>query len=291
MRKRKLFKIGNLKIKNRVFLAPMHNVNDIAFRELCKKAGAGLCWTELTNPRTKQKLDLGDKPALQLVCNTPKGIKEFIQTYDKKVSLYDLNLGCPSTHAKQSKTGYFMISEYYSIEDILNTIRKNTKKPLTIKIRKMPYKNTKRILKIAEKYCDAVAIHPRTCKQGYSGMPDIDYARKIKEMTNLPLIYSGNITNKETSDNLLKEFEFIMIGRASIGNPPIFSELLNKKKKKIDFNDYLKLARKHKLYKNLQQIKFQAINFTRGMENSRKLRKRLSNAKNLSQIKELFRFK
>jgi len=277
--------LNNLKLKNRIFLAPMHQVNDVAFRMLCKKAGAGLTYTGLINPQTHEKLFLEDKPALQFACNSNKGIKEFIKKYDKKISLYDFNLGCPSPHAKQSNLGYFMIGDYAEIEEILKTIRKNTKKPLTIKIRKMPPSQTQKILKIAEKYCDAISIHPRTQPQGYSGIPDLEFARDIKKKTKLPVIYSGNINNKEQAGQMLKEFDLIMIGRSAIGNPSIFSDLIGKKiAKRIGFKDWLKLAKKiiKPLYFN--QIKFQALNFTRDFEGSAKARNELSLAKNEKEI-------
>ncbi|MCX6765262.1 MAG: tRNA-dihydrouridine synthase, partial [Candidatus Nealsonbacteria bacterium] len=93
------------RLKSRIFLAPMHQINDIAFRLLCKKAGASLTYTGLTNPQTKEKLFFNDTPAVQFACNSDKGIKEFIKKHDKNISLYDFNLGCPSPHAKSSKVG------------------------------------------------------------------------------------------------------------------------------------------------------------------------------------------
>ncbi|MBM3247365.1 tRNA-dihydrouridine synthase family protein [Candidatus Pacearchaeota archaeon] len=282
-------KIGNLKLKNPIFLAPMHQVNDIAFRLLCKKAGASLNYTGLINPQTREPLFLEDKPILQFACNSPKGIKEFIKKYDKQVKGYDFNLGCPSPHAKKSKIGYFMINNTKAIEEILKTIRSNTKKPLTIKIRKMPEENTKKIIKIAEKYCDAMGVHPRTQAQGYSGGPDLNFARQVKTLTKLPIIYSGNINNKPQAQEMLKEFNFIMIGRSSIGNPNIFSEITNKKIKKFDFKDYLNLAKKYKLY--FSQIKFQAINFTRDFEGSSKIRHKLSLAKNEQELLTIMNLK
>jgi tRNA-dihydrouridine synthase len=266
----------------------MHQVNDIAFRLLCKEAGASLTYTGLINPQTREELLLQDKPVIQFACNSSKGIPEFIKKYDGQVSMYDFNLGCPSPHAKKSKVGYFMINSLASIEEILKTIRKNTKKPLTIKIRKMPSNNTKKIIKIAEKYCDAIGVHPRTQAQGYSGEPDLKFARQVKKMTKLPIIYSGNINNKEQAQQMLKEFDFIMIGRASMGNPNIFSDLTDKNKKtKITFKDYLKLAKKYNLY--FSQIKFQAINFTRDFEGSSKIRHQLSLVKNEQELLEILK--
>ena len=276
-----MIKLGNLKLKNRIFLAPMHQINDIAFRMLCKKAGASLTYTGLINPQTKEKIYFQDKPALQFACNSNKGIKEIIKKYDKKISLYDFNLGCPSPHAKQSKLGYFMISNISEIEEILKTKKQNTKKPLTLKIRKMPQEILQPILKLAEKYCDALSIHPRTQPQGYSGIPDLEFAKEIKKQTNLPIIYSGNINNKEQAEQMLKEFDFIMIGRSAIGNPSIFSDLLKKKiQKRINFHDWLKLAKKiqkNKLY--FSQIKFQALNFTREFEGAPQVRNQIAVSK------------
>jgi tRNA-dihydrouridine synthase len=284
----KSIKLGSLKLNNRIFLAPMHQINDVAFRLLCKKAGASLTYTGLLNPQTKEKLFLNDKPALQFACNSIKGIKEFIKKYDKKISLYDFNLGCPSPHAKQSKIGYFMNQNLETIESILKEIKKYTKKPLTIKIRKMPIENTKAIIKLAEKYCQAIGVHPRTQEQGYAGTPDLEFAKDVKNMTTLPVIYSGNINSKQEALNMLKEFDYIMIGRASIGNPNIFSELIDKKIKRITFQDWLKLAKKlQKNTLNFSQIKFQAMNFTKGLPNSAKIRLALSTTKSEKEIKDI----
>jgi len=280
------FKLGNLKLKNPYFLAPMHEVNDIAFRELCKKAGASLVYTGLTNPQSRKPISLEDKPAIQLTCNKIDGLKEFIKNNDKNCSLWDFNLGCPSLHAKKSKTGFFMLKNLRIIEEILGIIKQNTKKPVTIKIRKADLGDIKPLILLAEKYCKAIALHPRTQEQGYSGEPDLEFAKKIKTITKLPIIYSGNINSKQEADKILKEFNFVMIGRQAIGNPNIFYELTEKSpKKKITFKEYFKLAEKYKI--NFQQIKFQAINFTKGLENASKIRKLLSFTKTKEELRKL----
>lgn len=273
-------KIKNFKPKNKIFLAPMEEINDIAFRILCKKSGCGLTYTGMINPQTKQKIHLEDIPALQLFCTSAKGIKEFIKKYDKKVSLWDFNLGCPAKTARKFGFGSYL-KNLKSVEKILKTIRKSTNKPVTIKFRKSDI--SFEILKLAEKYCDAVCIHPRTQKQGYSGKPDIDFALKIKQNTKLPIIYSGDV-NEKNAKELLKKFDFVMIGREAVGRPEIFAKLANKKTK-ISFEDYLNLAEKYTL--QFKQIKLQAMNFTKGKKGARKKRLEIFRTKTLEELKKI----
>jgi len=244
----------------------MEEVNDIAFRLLCKKAGASLTYTGLVHPLSTQEIHFKDKPGVQLFCNSIKGVAEFIKEHDKKVSLWDFNLGCPVPRARQNKYGAYL-TDLKVIEEILQTMREVTKKPVTVKIRKSDLAFD--ILKIAEKYCDAIAIHPRTKEQGYSGEPDLNFALKIKKATKLPVIYSGNV-NENNAEQFLEKFDFVMIGRAAIGHPEIFATLTHNKKFKRSVRDYMKIAIKYDL--SLKQIKFQTMNFTKGLENSRQMR-------------------
>ncbi|MCW8966463.1 MAG: tRNA-dihydrouridine synthase family protein [Candidatus Pacearchaeota archaeon] len=269
-----------LPFKNKILLAPMEEVNDIAFRLLCKKAGAGITYTGLTSPLTKQKIILDDKPVLQLFATSTKGIKEFMSKYDKQVCMWDFNLGCPAVNAKRRGFGAFL-KDLDVIEKILQEMRRNTKKPLGVKFRKSDI--SFEIVKLAEKYCDIICIHPRTQAQGYSGEADIEFAKKIKNSTKLPVIYSGNIDNKNYK-KFLKDFNYVMIGRYAIGNPDIFSEISGSKKK-FSYKDWLKLAKKYQL--PFRQMKFQAMSFSKGIKNSRKLRNNLATTKKMEEIEEL----
>lgn len=269
------------KLKNRIFLAPIEEVNDICFRILCKKSGAGLTWTELTSPLSPRELDLDDKPILQLFGTDTKGIEKFMKKYDSKVSGWDFNLGCPAKTAKKFGYGAYL-KNLESIEKILKTMRKNTKKLLFVKIRKS--KDSFKILKIAEKYCDAITIHPRTVSQGYSGEPDVDFALKLKKASKIPVVYSGNVDEKNY-ENYLKNFDAVMIGRKAIGNPNIFSKILGTKKE-FSFKDYLKLEKKYPMH--FRQLKFQAMNFTKGKKNSRKIRNKIVYAKSREEVVQIF---
>ncbi len=274
-------KIGNFKPKNKFFLAPMEEINDSAFRIICKRAGCGLTYTGMINPQTKQEVVLKDKPALQLFCKTTKGIKEFIKKYDSKVSLWDFNLGCPAKTAQKHKFGSYL-TDLKTIEEIMKTIRSSTKKPVTLKLRKSS--RTFEILKIAERYCDAISIHSRTRSQGYSGKPDLKFAEELKSKTKLPVIYSGDV-NEKNAKLLLEKFDFVMVGREAIGRPEIFSKLANKKvPKNIQFRNYLKLAKKYNV--PFRTIKSQAMNFTKGKRNSKKLRLEIFKIKNMASLEE-----
>jgi tRNA-dihydrouridine synthase B len=275
------YKIGKLKLKNRFFLAPMLEPNDIAFRLLCKKAGCGLTYTGMVFPLSKQKMHLDDNPAVQLFGNNPSGISNFIKKYDKNVSLWDFNLGCPSKLSKRLSHGAFMHDDVDMIEKILKTMRLATNKPVTIKLRKS--KNAIEIAKMAEKYVDAIGIHARTFGQGYSGEVDYGFALKIKEAVDVPVIYSGNVDVRNV-EKILKDFDFVFIGRAAIGNPEIFAKL-NRKKSRIGFGDYLKLAKKYGLF--FRQIKFQAMNFTKGNLDAKKIRLKLIDSKSVSDVESV----
>ncbi len=280
---------------SKVFLAPMEEVNDIAFRILCKKAGAGLTYTSLTSPLSPQQINLQDKPILQIFANETRGIREFIKKYDKQVSGWDLNLGCPAKTAKKHKYGAYM-DNLELVEKILILMRKNTKKPISIKIRKS--KNAQNYLELAQKYCDAISIHPRTKEQGYSGEPDIEWAKKFKKKSKIPVIYSGNV-NEKNYKNFLKFFDYVMVGRSAIGRPELFNKIalstqysvLNTKYSVLNtnfspFKEYLILAKKYKI--PWRNIKFQAMQFTKGEKNSRKKRAKIIYAKNVNELKEIF---
>jgi len=275
------YKIGNLKLENPYFLAPMVGINDIAFRILCKDAGAGLTYTGMINPLTREKIILDDMPAIQLFSTDEKGIAEFIKKHDDSAKLFDFNLGCSARTAKEKGFGAFLPKKLETIEKILRTMKDSTKKPLTIKLRKSS--NTLKIVKIAEKYCDAICIHPRTIKQGYSGKADISFAERLKKKISLPLIYSGDVDEKN-ADELLKKFDFVTIGRNAMGYPNIFAKLTGKKPV-YDFEVYLKLALQYNL--NFSHIKSQAICFTKYKENAGELRERLTKTKKLDDLRKV----
>ena len=275
-----MIKIRNLELKNRLFLAPMLEPNDIAFRLLCKKAGCSLTFTGMTHPLYPKDIILDDKPAVQLFSNSSLGIRSFIKKHDKKVSSWDFNLGCPSKNSKKMEHGAFMHKDMENIKKIFRAIRSSTDKPCSVKLRKSDY--AIEIAKVAEaEGFDLVCIHPRTQSQGYSGKPDYEFALKLKKSLKIPIIYSGDV-NLNNYKKILKDFDFVMFGRSAIGNPNLFSN----GKTKIGFNDYLKLAKKYNF--SFTRIKYQALNFSKGIKSSKKLRAEIVKTKNVEELEKLF---
>jgi len=261
----------------------MAGYNDIAFRTLCIKAGAGLAYTGMINPLSRARFALGDRPAVQLFTESGRGVGAFMKKHASEAALFDLNLGCAAPVARKKRFGSYL-DDLDVIEKTLKAMRDaaaTAGKPVTLKMRKTA--KAMEIVALAEKHCDAVCIHPRTRSQGYGGEPDMAFALSVRDAVSIPVIYSGNV-GIANGLQLLKDFDFVMIGRNALGNPGIFAALAGKRCS-IGFDDYLKLAQRHGLPFN--QIRLHAMHFARGMTGASRLRLALSKTRNEERIRTL----
>ncbi|MBS3140976.1 tRNA dihydrouridine synthase DusB [Candidatus Woesearchaeota archaeon] len=298
------------KLKNKAILAPMSGVTDIAFRELARKYSASLTYTEFihskailhNNNKTNEMLKISklEKPsAVQIFGNSESDILEAAKLLENKFDIIDINCGCPAYKVIKTGAGSALLDYPDKIQSLIEKLVKEIKKPITIKIRSgVKEVNALKIAKIAEQAgISTLTLHARTQKQGYSGTADWNLIKKVKEQANIPIIGNGDISSPEQFKEKLEfsKVDYIMIGRASIGNPYLFQQIndflktgkYKQKSKEIQFKEYLKLAIKYNL--DFSQIKNQAIYFTKGMENSAKLRNSLVSCKNIEEIKNLFK--
>jgi len=295
-------------LKSKLILAPMHNITNIAFRLMCKKYGASLTSTELLSANALAREDnLNLKLAItnkseKLVCaqifgqNTENLIKA-AKILEKQFDVIDINFGCPSKKILSQGAGAALLKRKNKIFEIVEQVSKNIKKPVTVKIRS---NNAVEIAKICEKAgAGAIIIHARSVKQGYSGKADWDVIKKVKQAVSVPVIGNGDVINGESAKKMLDETncDYIMIGRAAIGNPFIFKqineylktgkEIKQTKKQKIeDFFEYIKLAKKYNIF-SLSDAKMKAQEFTKGLEGSRDLRGKLNTVKTWEEIEKL----
>jgi len=241
----KPIEIGNVKIDNNIFLAPMAGVTDIAFRKICKEFGVGMIYTEMASSKAihygsekteniYEVLDEEKPCGIQIFGHEPDIMAEICasETLDK-FDIIDINMGCPAPKIVNNGDGSYLMTNINLAKDIITSCVKATKKPITVKFRSGYDKEHINAVEFA-KMCEdagasAITIHGRTRDQMYSGTVDLDIIKQVKQSVKIPVIASGDIVDKESYIKTLNYTgcDAVMIGRGALGNPYIFSDLLD----------------------------------------------------------------
>lgn len=232
--------IGNVKIKNNVFLAPMAGITDLAFRQLCKRQGCGLTYTEMVsakglyykNENTEELLALSDeeKPAAaQIFGSDPQILAAIAKGVEARgAAIIDINMGCPTPKIVKNGDGSALMKRPELVREIVRNVARAIQVPLTIKIRKGwddTSVNAVQIAAIAEEEgAAAVTVHGRTREQFYSGTADWGIIKEVKRALKIPVIGNGDIFSPQDAKRMLEETgcDAVMIGRGAQGNPWIF---------------------------------------------------------------------
>ena len=236
-------KIGKVELDNNILLAPMAGITDRAFRIVCEEFGPGLVCTEMISSKglfygdkkTDLLLNMKDERrpiAVQIFGNDVEAMKYAAEYVSKFADIVDINMGCPAPKVVKNGDGSKLLLNLPLVEEIVSEVVKASKVPVTVKIRKgwdSDHVVAVEAAKIIEKAgASAITIHGRTRDEFYSGEADWDIIKKVKESVNIPVIGNGDVKSKQDA---IKMFEYtgvdaIMIGRASLGNPWIFEEIL-----------------------------------------------------------------
>lgn len=237
-------KIGNVELKNNIFLAPMAGVTDMPFRVLCKEQECGLVYTEMVSAKgmhydddKSNKLTLMheiEKPgAVQIFGSDPTIMAEVAEKLNASdAAIIDINMGCPAPKITKNGEGSALMKNPQLIAKIIRAVAAASQKPVTVKIRKGwddSLINAVEIARIAEENgASAVAVHGRTREQYYSGKADWDIIRRVKEAVSIPVIGNGDVTGPKEARKLLEETkcDAIMLGRGAQGNPWIFKKIV-----------------------------------------------------------------
>jgi len=235
-------KIGTLDIDRPVILAPMEDVTDRAFRQLCKRHGADIVYTEFISAEAlrrgvekslrKLKTDTVERPfAIQIFGSSVESMVEAAVIAEEYGPDYlDINFGCPTKKVAGKGAGAALLREPEKMAEISEAVVNAVKIPVTAKTRIGWDLESINILDILPRLEDAgiqaLALHGRTRSQMYKGKADWSWIRAAKEKARIPIIANGDIWSAEDALAMFAETgaDGVMIGRGSIGNPFIFEQ-------------------------------------------------------------------
>lgn len=239
----KELKIGNVTLDNPLVLAPMAGVTDLPFRLLCKEQGVGLICMEMisakavlyNNKNTEQLLKIDEREcpvSMQLFGSEPEIVSGIAARLEERpFAFLDINMGCPVPKVVNNHEGSALMKNPKLAAEIVRQTVKAISKPVTVKIRKGFDDDNINAVEMAKYLEDAgasaIAVHGRTREQYYAGVADWEIIRQVKEAVSIPVIGNGDVDSPERAKALVEQTgcDGIMIGRASRGNPWIFSRI------------------------------------------------------------------
>ena len=307
-------RIGNVTLKNNIFLAPMAGVTDSPFRDECILQGAGLVYSEMVsakglsyrNQNTKQLLiNKTDSPcAVQLFGSDPDVMAQQAASGELDgFAIIDINMGCPARKITGNCEGSALMLRPSLAYRIMEQVASAAKVPVTVKIRAgydESHKNAVEMAQLAQKAgISAVTVHGRTKEQGYSGLADRNIIAEVAKSVDIPVIGNGDIVDgPSAADMLSRGCAGIMIGRAAQGNPWIFAEIsaylngtpytpptLEEKRAVIMRHAQNLLALKGDIA--MRQMRRHMCAYTRGIRGAAALRGRINSLNTLSDLSHL----
>ncbi len=311
----KKLKIGNVIIDGNLILAPMAGVTDLPFRLLCKEEGASLLYTEMIsakgiyygnkNTELLWTIDERERPVtLQLFGSEPELLADIaMRIEDRNFDIIDINMGCPVPKIVNNKEGSALMNDMALSGRIIDAVSRAVKKPVTVKFRKGFYKDSdtaEEFARMAEYYgAKAVAVHPRTREQYYSGKADWDVLKRVKKAVSIPVIGNGDLFDVTDIKRMYEQtgVDAFMIGRGARGNPWIFKrakayietgEILPSPSVSDICEMILKHAKMNIEYKGeytgIREMRKHAAWYTQGLKNSAKFRDRLSHIESYDEL-------
>lgn len=236
--------IGRVPISGRILLAPMAGVTDLPFRLLCREAGAGLVYTEMASDlallgasrRSSEILRVSayEHPvAAQLCGSVPESMAlAAARAAAGDIDILDINMGCPAPKIVSNGEGAALMRDPARAEAIVRAVRAavGAAIPVTVKIRAgwdecsinaVPFARAMEAAGAA-----AITVHGRVRTQFYRGRADWDIIAAVKQAVEVPVIGNGDVRSGADAVRMLSETgcDAVMIGRAALGNPAIFTE-------------------------------------------------------------------
>lgn len=239
-----MMKIGNNEFRHGLFLAPMANVTDHAFRAICMSYGAECVCTELISSKAVcygdrktdflAKLYPDESPgAIQIFGHDPDCMAKAAYLLLKHDPAYiDLNFGCPMPKLVNNGDGSAVLRDPALCGRIVKAVASAIDRPVTVKIRKGWDESEANAVEVA-KECEqngasAIFVHGRTREQLYSGKADRNIIARVKQAVSVSVIGNGDVDSVASAEDMIAQTgcDGIMIGRGAYGQPWLFRELV-----------------------------------------------------------------
>ena len=306
-------------------LAPMAGITDSAFRQICRKNGADVVYSEMASvsalffkpQKTLELVRFNQKESpyiVQLFGNKPEHFAVATKIITEKVrpTGIDINFGCPAKKVFKHGSGCALMAQIDLAREIISAVCKNTNLPVSIKIRAglKDFSALEFIEKTRDLPYDAVMVHGRTYEGGFSGTVDWEIISKIKKMISEKIVLgNGGITTPEKGLELLQKYpdlDGLGIARGTWGRPWIFDQIKDLLKKNYpikyafdvpasqEFNRVKKIMLAHAklIYADKGElgkleIRKHLVWYIKGFPGAAELRQKLVRTQNLSEIEAI----
>lgn len=298
-------------------LAPMAGITDSAFREICKRYGADVVYSEMASVsalffKPQKTLELvkfkkAQQPyVVQLFGKDPTHFAKATRNISEKIKPdgIDINFGCPAKKVFGHGSGCALMPQKELAREIISAVCNNTKLPVSIKIRAGIKEITalEFVKNTADLPYSTIMIHSRTYEGGFSGPLDFKLVEKIKKMFPKKVILAnGGINSADDGVKILKDhplLDGLGIARGAWGKPWIFDQIKEiikeEKHKEKNFSEIKKIMLEHTklIYADKKELGMFEIRkhlawYVRGFPGASELRKKLVVAKSVEEIKEI----
>jgi tRNA-dihydrouridine synthase B len=301
--------IDSLGLDNPFILAPLAGYTDLAFRQLCREYGAGMCFSEMIS---SHGLAYRQQKTLQLTRTVPEERPTVLQLFGAKpdimgaaaailsdlpIDMIDINMGCPVKKVVKTGAGSALMKAPKLAAEIIEQVRKNSRLPVSVKIRSGWTQESINAVEFAQMAEDAgarlISVHGRTWAQGFSGRADWRIIGLVKEAVSIPVVGNGDIKTYHDGLAMMAETgcDGVMIGRAALGNPWVFQSAGRPHRldqRMTGLKRYLELVSKYyPVDKILAKTKNQAGRYFKDIQGGSAVRRQIYGVKSFAELEEL----